>query len=79
MEQNGVPTVGFISKTFEHDFQASAKVFGVPSLPYVIVAERALPTMGPEEIGRRVEGVVDQVIDRLTTFSPMPAEAASRE
>ncbi len=79
MEQSGVATVGFISKTFEHDFQTSAKVFGVPGLPYVIVAERALPTMGPDEIGRRVEGVVDQVIDRLTAFSPSAAEGASHE
>jgi hypothetical protein len=79
MEQSGVPTVGFISRTFEHDFQTSAKVFGVPNLPYVIVAERALPTMGPEEIGRRVEGIVDQVIDRLTAFSPPAAEGTSHE
>src|SRR5262245_1173710 len=67
MEKSGVPAVGLVAQPFERDFLASAKIFGVPDVSYLIVSERALPTMQHSEIIGRAEAVVDGVVEKLTT------------
>src|SRR5262249_36566124 len=46
--------------------RASSKAFGVPGLPYSIVADRALGTLQTEEIHLAVDAVVDALVDKLT-------------
>ena len=65
--------------TFEANFRASAKTSGVPDVPYVIVAERALPLFADSEIHRRVDPLVDTIADKLINSVLSEGESRPRE
>ena len=76
MEKSGVPVVALGSKTFERDFHSSARVHGMPEVPFITMAERALVTMNSDEINHRVESMgLDILVDSLTN-SVQPGEEA---
>ena len=60
-----MPTLALGSKTFEHDFNTSAKVFGVPGVPYLVMTEQALVTMNESQIHQRVDGIIDKLSEKF--------------
>ena len=76
LEKVGVPTVAFVAQTFERDWQASAKVFGVKELPWVTV-RRPFVGLDAEDIHPLVDAAFDTLVQRLT--QPMTQKAAEEE
>src|SRR5512142_1296775 len=73
LEKAGVPTVAYVARSFEKDWRASAKVFGVTELPSVTVP-RPFVGLAPEDIYPFVEAAFDAVIKRLTQSEAGVAE-----
>ena len=73
LEKAGVPTVAFVSQSFEKNFQASAKVFGVGNLPMAVVP-RPLVGLVAEDIYPLVDATFETLVKTLT--QPVAQEAA---
>jgi len=73
LEKVGVPTVAFVARSFEKDWQASARVFGVKGLPWATVP-RPLVGLDAEDIYPLVDAAFDTLVRRLT--EPMKQEAS---
>jgi len=65
LEKAGVPTVAYVARSFEKDWRASAKVFGVKDLLSVTVP-RPFVGLAPEDVYPFVEQAFDTVVKRLT-------------
>ena len=76
LEKVGVPTVAFVAQTFEKDWQASAKVFGVKELPYAVVP-RPFVGLAAEDIHPLVDAAFNTLVKRLT--QPMAHKAAEEK
>src|SRR5512140_1830216 len=76
LEKVGVPTVAFVARSFEKDWQASAKVFGVKELPWATVP-RPIVGLTAEDIHPLVDAAFDTLVKRLT--QPMAREASEEE
>jgi hypothetical protein len=64
-ERAGLPTVGLVSRSFEDDWEYSAKVFGMPDLPYVVVPY-TMTSRNAEEAGVDVGGVFENLLLSMT-------------
>ena len=76
LEKVGVPTVAFVARSFEKDWQASAKVFGVKELPWVTVP-RPFVGLDAEDIHPHVDAAFDALVKMLT--EPMAQKVAEEE
>ena len=76
LEKVGVPTVAFVAQSFEKDWQASARVFGVKALPWATVA-RPFVGLDAEDICPLVDAAFDTLVKRLT--EPMAQEASEEK
>src|SRR5450759_1453702 len=76
MEKVGVPTVAFVARSFEKDWQASARVFGVKELPWTTVP-RPIVGLTAEDIHPLVDAAFDTLVKRLT--QPMAHEAVEEK
>ncbi|MET7335426.1 hypothetical protein [Nonomuraea sp. NPDC005650] len=65
-EKAGVPQVTIVARGFERDAEASAKVFGVPDIQYVVVP-RVYTALSRQQAVEQSEAVADDVIRLLTT------------
>ena len=65
LEKVGVPTVAFVARTFERDWQASAGVFGVKDLPWATI-RRPFVGLDAEDIHPLVDAAFDTLVQRLT-------------
>lgn len=74
-----MPTLALGSKTFEHDFNTSAKVFGVPGVPYLVMTEQALVTMNESQIHQRVDGIIDKLSEKFTSYSLLQEQVSDGE
>lgn len=76
-EKAGVPQVTIVARGFERDAVSSAKVFGVPDLPYVVVP-RVFTALTPEAATEQALPAVGDIIRQLTTGQePEVAEAVA--
>ena len=73
LEKAGVPTVGIVDRTFEKNWQASSKVFGVKVLRKLLVP-RPLVGLKPEDVHPFVDAVFEELVSALT--APMEAESS---
>ena len=66
VERKGVPTVSIASSGFERDTVATARAFGMPLAPYVVVPD-VITSVSPERsasaIAQRIDGIVRGLID----------------
>lgn len=74
LEKAGVPTVAFVAQTFERDWQASARVFGLRELPWATV-RRPFVGLVAEDIHPLVDAAFDTLVDRLT--KPLTSPSAT--
>ncbi len=74
IEKSGVPTIAIGSRTFETDFKTSGRMFGIPELPHLCVADQALTTLEADEIYRRVEDIVDRLAEDFTSAARLVEE-----
>jgi len=70
-EKAGIPTVGFVDRTFERNWQASSKVFGVKVLQKLLVP-RPFVGLVAKDVYPYVDAVFDDLIKALTI--PLAAE-----
>ena len=73
LEKAGVPTVGIVDRTFEKNWQASSRVFGVKVLRKLLVP-RPLVGLKPEDVHPFVDAVFEELVSALT--APMEAESS---
>lgn len=72
LEKAGVPTVGIVDRTFERNWQASSKVFGVKVLRKLLVP-RPLVGLTAEDVYPYVDAVFEELVRSLT--EPMANES----
>src|SRR5690348_10898823 len=65
LEKVGIPTVAFVAQSFEKNFQASAKVFGVENLQMAVVP-RPLVGLSADDVRPLAGNVFDTVVKTLT-------------
>ena len=68
IERKGVPTVSIASAGFERDTLATARAFGMPLAPYVVVPE-VITSVPPERSSAAIAEQVDGIIRGLTNPS----------
>ena len=66
LERRRVPTVSIVSKSFEDDTYASARAFGMPDLPFVVVPE-TLSNRTEAEIITMADAVIDRIVELLVS------------
>lgn len=69
----GIPTVGFVSESFQHDYWAAARSYGIIDLPQAVVP-REFSSCLNADVEQQVEAAVEAVIKALTT----PLKATER-
>ncbi|MEE8443547.1 MAG: hypothetical protein V3S37_07340, partial [Dehalococcoidia bacterium] len=72
LEKAGLPTVAIVAHGFEDDFEASAQVFGLPQVPYVVVPY-TMTSRNREEAAMDVDEVFDGLAKALVTQPERPA------
>ena len=65
LEKRGTPTVGWTAALFEEDARWSAKVFGLPELPIVVVPQ-PFTNRTAEAIHQMVDNALPAVVEALT-------------
>ena len=76
LEKAGVPTVAFVAQSFEKDWKASARVFGIKELPHVVVP-RPFVGLDAEDVHPHVDAAFDALVRMLT--GPTAQKAAEEE
>ncbi|MDP6549018.1 MAG: hypothetical protein QF659_02960, partial [Dehalococcoidia bacterium] len=71
LEKTGLPTVSITAQGFEADFQTSARVFGVPQLPFIVIPY-TLTSCSREETVGDLDAVFDGLATALVTEPPKP-------
>jgi hypothetical protein len=66
LERRRVPTVSIVSKSFEEDTYASARAFGMPDLPFVVVPE-TLSNRTEAEIVKMADAVIERIVELLVS------------
>ncbi|HJN86675.1 MAG: hypothetical protein QGH97_00785 [Dehalococcoidia bacterium] len=74
LEKTGLPTVSIAARGFEADFQTSARVFGVPQLPFIVIPY-TLTSRSREETEGDLDAVFDGIATALVTDPPKPPPA----
>src|SRR5215471_17638267 len=72
LERRGVPTAAYTAQIFDDDAHWSAKTFGLPELPIVLVPQ-PFTNRTPAAIRRMVDDSLPRVIEALTR-DPEPCE-----
>jgi len=65
LERRGIPSVTIASKGFEHDCEATAAAFGMPSVRYVVVP-RVYNALTAQQAADQSRPVVDDIVRMLT-------------
>ena len=72
LEKAGLPTVSIVAHGFESDFETSARIFGFPQLPYIVIPY-TMTSRSREEAATDLDGVFDELARILVTEPPPPA------
>jgi len=75
LEKAGLPTVAIAARGFEDDLESSARAFGLPQIPYVVVPH-TMTSRSPEEAAGDVDSVFDGLATALVTQPPQQTGAA---
>ncbi len=75
LEKAGLPTVSIVARGFEADFQTSARIFGLPQLPYVVIPY-TMTSRSRDEAAIDLDGVFE---DLATTLVSQPREPAPKK
>jgi hypothetical protein len=62
----GIPTVGFVSRSFQHDYWATARACGIVDLPQANVP-REFTSSSVKDVQDQAEAAIDAVIKGITT------------
>ncbi|MCH7594802.1 MAG: hypothetical protein IIB27_09830 [Chloroflexi bacterium] len=71
LERKGIPTVSVASAGFERDSVASARVFGMPRAPFVVVPD-VITSVPPERSAASIAERIDVVVRGLTDPEALP-------
>lgn len=74
LERKGLPTVSIAAAGFEHDSAASARTFGMPHAPFVVVPE-VITSVSPERAAESVDARIDSIVRALTNPEALPRPA----
>ncbi|MBI3964546.1 MAG: hypothetical protein HY329_02840 [Chloroflexi bacterium] len=76
LEKRGVPTVTFVTEPFETAARAQAAARGYPDLPLIIVPHE-FTWEAREQIERKIEVVLPDVVRQLTQQAPVRVESSN--
>ncbi len=74
LEKAGLPTVSIVARGFESDFETSARIFGFPQLPYVVIPY-TMTSRSRDEAAIDLDGAFDELAATMVTQPCDPASA----
>ena len=71
------PTVAFVARSFQHDFQSGVRAYGMPSVPMAMVPHE-FSSCSDSEVVEQVTDAIGDIIQALTRQPQVKAEKALR-